>query len=315
MKESPALREGFQEEKMENTLEEIRSLAQKKRAVILAHNYQVREVQESADFVGDSLELSRKAKSTDAEIIVFAGVRFMAETAKILNPEKKVLLPRSEAGCQMAEMVNAEAVRRLRKEYPDAAFVAYVNTDAEVKAEVDVCCTSSNAVRVVAAQPNKRIVFLPDRNLASWVARQLPEKEIIPYDGYCYVHNRFNVEEVRLARERHPEAEILVHPEVPAPVSLLADKVLSTSGMLEYARTSPQSRFIIGTEEGILVRLLKENPKKAFFLLGSVKVCANMKRTSLKDIFISLKEERHAVELPEELRKRASLALEKMISL
>ena len=251
---------------MENTLEEIRTLAQKKRAVILAHNYQVREVQEIADFVGDSLELSRKAKTTDAEIIVFAGVRFMAETAKILNPEKKVLLPRSEAGCQMAEMVNAEAVRRLRKEYPDAAFVAYVNTDAEVKAEVDVCCTSSNAVRVVAAQPNKRIVFLPDRNLASWVARQLPEKRSYPTTATATFTTVSTSKRYDSPGRGTRRAEILVHPEVPAPVSLLADKVLSTSGMLEYARTSPKSRFIIGTEED-LVRLLKEESEEGLLPL------------------------------------------------
>ena len=295
-----------------NIVEEINKLKKEKNAIILVHNYQRPEIQDIADFLGDSLGLAKQAAETKARIIVFCGVRFMAETAKILSPGKMVLLPRKEAGCPMADMITAEDLRRLKKNYPDAKVVSYVNTNADVKAESDICCTSANAVKVVKNISAKRIIFTPDKNLAAYCQRFV-DKEIIPWNGYCYVHERITKEEVLLAKEKFPDALLLVHPECKPSVIDLADEVLSTSGMVSFAKKSDKKRFLIGTEEGLIYRLKKENPGKEFYTAGTAKMCRNMKLTSLNDVYLSLKEERYPIELAGEIIKYAQKALTAML--
>jgi quinolinate synthase len=295
-----------------NIVEEITKLKKEKNAIILVHNYQRPEIQNIADFLGDSLGLAREAAKTDARIIVFCGVRFMAETAKILSPEKKVLLPRKEAGCPMADMITAEDLRKLKEKYPSTKVVSYVNTNADVKAESDICCTSANAIEVVRNLKTERIIFTPDKNLAAYCQRFV-DKEIIPWNGYCYVHEKIKKEEVRLAKEKFPDALLLVHPECNPSVIDLADEVLSTSGMLNFAKKSDKKRFLIGTEEGLIYRLKKENPGKEFYAAGTAKMCRNMKLTTLNDVYLSLKEERYAIELPEGIIKSAQKALMGML--
>ena len=295
-----------------NIVEEILRLKKEKNAIILVHNYQRPEIQDIADFLGDSLGLSREAAKTDARIIVFCGVRFMAETAKILSPEKIVLLPRKDAGCPMADMITAENLRILKEKYPDAKVVSYVNTNADVKAESDICCTSANAVEVVRNVKGERIIFTPDKNLAAYCQR-FTNKEIIPWNGYCYVHEKIRKEEVRLAKEKFPDALLLVHPECNPSVIDLADEVLSTSGMLNFAKKTDKKIFLIGTEEGLIYRLKKENPGKEFYAAGTAKMCRNMKLTALNDVYFSLKEERYAIELPEGINESAQKALEAML--
>jgi quinolinate synthase len=292
---------------------EILRLKEEKNAVILAHNYQRPEIQDIADFLGDSLELSRKAAAACAPVIVFCGVKFMAETAKILSPDKTVLLPRFDAGCPMASMADAETLRRMKAAHPNAAVVTYVNSTAEVKAESDICVTSANAVGIVQKLDAEEILFLPDRNLAAYVQR-FTDKKIIPWPGFCYVHEQFGKDEFLAARKNHPGAVLLAHPECRPEVIDLADRVLSTSGMLKFVRESQAGAFIIGTEEGILHRMQAENPGKEFFALGSVKTCLNMKKTRLEDVHRSLVEGRHNVTLPADLMDRARVALEKMLS-
>ena len=292
---------------------EILKLKKERNAVIMAHNYQRPEVQDVADFVGDSLELAIKTSKTQADIIVFAGVRFMAETAKILSPKKTVLLPNYRAGCPMADMVTPEDVRKLRKKYPEAAFVAYVNTTAEVKAEIDICCTSANAVKVVESLPQKLIVFLPDRNLAHWVSTQVKDKEIIPFDGYCYVHNGFTLKDLLKARKEHPKAEVLAHPEAPPEVVENADFVLSTSGMIRHAKRSQAREFIIATEFGLIHRLKKETPGKKFYSPGPPRFCGNMKLTTIDDVYNSLLKMQHEIVLSQGIIERAKKSLERML--
>jgi quinolinate synthase len=295
-----------------NIMEEIAKLKKEKKAIILVHNYQRPEIQNIADSLGDSLELAREAAKTDARIIVFCGVRFMAETAKILSPGKMVLLPKKEAGCQMAEMVTAEDLRRLKKNHPDAKIVSYVNTNADVKAESDVCCTSANAVKVVKNIAAEKIIFTPDKNLAAYCQR-FTDKEIIPWNGYCYVHERISKEEVLLAKEKFSDALLLVHPECKPSVIDLADEVLSTSGMVSFAKKSDKKRFLIGTEEGLIYRLKRENPGKEFYAAGTAKMCLNMKLTTLHDVYSSLKEEYYPIRLKEEIIKSAQKALMAMM--
>jgi len=295
-----------------NIVEEITKLKKEKNAIILVHNYQRPEIQDIADFLGDSLGLSREAAKTDAKIIVFCGVRFMAETAKILSPKKMVLLPRKEAGCPMADMITAEDLRKLKEKYPGAKVVSYVNTNADVKAESDICCTSANAIEVVRNIKTERIIFTPDKNLAAYCQR-FTDKEIIPWNGYCYVHEKIRKEEVRLAKEKFPDALLLVHPECNPSVIDLADEVLSTSGMLNFAKKSDKKRFLIGTEEGLIYRLKKENPGKEFYTAGTAKMCRNMKLTTLYDVYLSLKEERYPIELAREIIKSAQKPLEAML--
>lgn len=295
-----------------NIVEEIIKLKKEKNAIILVHNYQRPEIQNIADSLGDSLRLAREAAKTDARIIVFCGVRFMAETAKILSPEKTVIIPRKDAGCPMADMITAEDLRILKGKYPGAKVVSYVNTNADVKAESDICCTSANAIKVVRNIKAEKIIFTPDKNLAAYCQR-FTDKEIIPWNGYCYVHEKIREEEVRLAKEKLPDALLLVHPECNPSVIDLADEVLSTSGMLNFAKKTDKKRFLIGTEEGLIYRLKKENPGKEFYAAGTAKMCRNMKLTTLNDVYFSLKEERYAIELPEGIIESAQKALEAML--
>ncbi len=293
-------------------VEKINELKDKKNAVILVHNYQRGEIQDIADYLGDSLGLSQQAKSTKADIIVFCGVRFMAETAKILSPEKKVLLPRDNAGCPMANMVTPQDVLALREKYPRAKVVSYVNTNADVKAVSDVCCTSANAVEVVKNIDSDEIIFVPDRNLGSYVKR-FTDKKMILWDGFCYVHDRISKEEVLSAKKRFPEALLLVHPECRPEVIDVADEVLSTSGMLKFTKKSSAKSFLIGTEEGILYGLKKQNPEKVFYNVGTPRVCSDMKLTHLKDVYVALKEEKNEIILPEDIISAAKKSLEEML--
>jgi quinolinate synthase len=291
----------------------IVELKDQKNAIILAHNYQVEEVQLVADFLGDSLELSRKAATLSQAVIVFAGVKFMAETAKILSPAKKVLLTRLDAGCPMADMITVEDLLAMKARYPHAMVVTYVNSSVEIKAQSDVCCTSSNAVQVVKNIPAKEIIFVPDENLGSYVQKMVPEKKLHLFDSFCYVHNRIQKEEIASTRTRYPQAEVIVHPEVRPEVIAVADEVQSTSGMLRYVKNSPAREFIVATEQGLLQRMKRENPGKQFFPAGLPKICSNMKRTSLRDIYDSLNEDKYAIEIDPVIRERAGQALREML--
>ncbi|MDI6839680.1 MAG: quinolinate synthase NadA [bacterium] len=291
---------------------EIIKLKEKNDAVLLVHNYQRAEIQEIADYIGDSLDLSRQAASVKCKIIVFCGVKFMAESAKILAPEKTVLIPRSDVSCPMADMVGVAELKELKAEHPDAIVVSYVNTNADVKAETDVCCTSANAVNVVKNVNAKKIIFVPDRNLASWVQR-FTDKEIIPWNGFCYVHELIEPMFVKEAKEWHPDAKLIVHPECRRQVIDLADEVLSTNGMVKFAKNSGANKIIVGTEEGILYRLKKENPSKTFYTAGPARMCRSMKFITLFDVYLALKEERYKVEIPKPIREKAKISLDRML--
>lgn len=293
--------------------DEIKKLKEEKHAIILSHYYQTEDIQDVADFVGDSYALSKKARDNDAEIIVFCGVRFMAESAKILSPHKKVLLPVMEAGCPMADMVTAEDIAELRRRYPEAAVVTYINSNTDVKASSDVCVTSSNAVKVVRSLKERKVVFVPDQNLANYVASQVPEKEIIPFHGFCVVHHRLTAKDADDAKSAIPDALLLVHPECPAEVIAKADYVGSTAGIIEYARKSSNKRFIIGTEMGILHTLKSENPDKQFFLLAPKLLCTNMKKTKIADVLDALKYEQHEITLSCEIIEKAKRSLDRML--
>ena len=293
--------------------QKIRELKSEKNAIILAHNYQIEEVQLAADFLGDSLELSRKAAALKQAMIVFAGVKFMAETAKILAPEKKVLLPRLDAGCPMADMITVDELREMKARHTQAMVVTYVNSSVEIKAESDVCCTSANAVRVVGNLPAKEIIFVPDQNLGSYVQRMVPAKRIILFEGFCYVHHRIKKEEIAAMKARYPQAKVIVHPEVRPEVMEDADEILSTSGMLGYVKDSPAREFIVATEQGLLQRMKRENPGKYFFPALSEKICMNMKRTALKDIYDSLFEEKYEITIDPPVREKAARALREML--
>lgn len=293
-------------------IDSVNQLKREKNAVILAHNYQLPEVQDVADYFGDSLELARKAANTTADIIVFCGVRFMAETAKILSPEKKVILPREDALCPMAAMIDRDMLITLKRKYPEAKVVTYVNSTADVKAESDVCCTSANAVDITKNIDTSQIIFTPDQNLAAY-CRRFTDKEIIAWDGYCYVHQRFSKDDVIRARRLLPEAAILAHPECPPEVIDEADETLSTSGMLRFAKNSSKKVFVIGTEEGLLYRLKKENPKKSFYALGASKICVNMKMTRLNHVYEALRDVKHEINLPESVMTEAKQSLDNML--
>ncbi|NLN17233.1 MAG: quinolinate synthase NadA [Firmicutes bacterium] len=301
-------------ESFKETVDRINDLKKKRRAIILAHNYQLPEIQDIADFVGDSLGLSQQAAKTDAEVIVFCGVDFMAETAALLSPDKKVLLPAPDAGCPLAETITPEELRAKKREHPEAAVVCYINSSAAVKAESDICCTSSNALRVVESLPQEEILFVPDANLGQWVASQT-KKKIILWDGCCITHHRVKPEDVEQVRRSHPDGIVLVHPECRPEVAALADYVGSTEGILKFARQSPAKKFIIGTEMGILHRLQRENPDKTFYLLSPGLVCPNMKRTaSLAMVEAVLRDMSNQVTVPEEIRDRALAAVERMLA-
>lgn len=296
----------------ESVLARIEKLKKLRQAVILVHNYQNAEIQDVADYTGDSLELSRLAAATDAQVIVFCGVRFMAESAKILSPSKTVLLPARSAGCSMADMITAEALRAARQQYPGAGVVTYVNSPAEVKAESDICCTSANAAAIVNSLPQEEILFGPDKNLASWVAGR-SDKKIIPWNGFCAVHDRITREETEQAQKQHPQAGLIVHPECRPEVCQCAQAVLSTSGMLSYVRESTTREFIIGTEIGLLHQLKRENPGKIFYPLSSRMVCQDMKLTTLDLLAEALESLQYPIDVPEPVLSRAAQSLEAML--
>jgi len=294
---------------------EILRLKEERNAFIVAHYYQDGDIQDIADRIGDSFDLSRYCATTDKDVIVFCGVHFMAESAKILSPHKTVLLPAIDAGCPMADMAGVDALRKLKEKHPDAAVVSYVNTTAAIKAESDICCTSTIAVKVVRSLPHKKIIFLPDRNLGDYVAKQVPEKEFVLWPGFCPTHNALSPMHVNEARVEHPEAVFAVHPEAPPEVVAMADFVGSTKQIIDFCSESKSKEFIIGTEEGILHQLHKRNPDKQFFMLKYGFVCKNMKRTSLEVLYDSLNEMKHKIELSDDIIKKASKSLERMLEI
>ena len=300
-------------DKKEELRDKIAVLKNELKAVILAHNYQIPEIQDIADFCGDSLELAKISRGLKEKAIVFCGVQFMAETAKILSPQKRVLLPVLGAGCPLADTINSSQLIELKNKYPDAWVVSYVNTSAEIKSLSDVCCTSANAVSVVKNIPAKRIIFVPDRNLGSWVKRNVPEKEIIIWDGFCYVHEQFTINDIRQARKLYPSAKIMVHPECVPGVQDAADFVVSTSGMLKAAKESSADTFIIGTEKDMIYRLKKENPAKKFYSLGGRRTCVDMKKISLDELYKALAQGRYEINLSEDIIKKADKSLREMI--
>jgi quinolinate synthase len=298
---------------MNALVEKIASLKLQKHAVILAHIYQRPEIQDVADFVGDSLDLSRKAASTDAELIVFCGVDFMAETAKILSPTKKVLMPDPLATCPMANMITVEALRKKKLDYPSAAVVCYVNTKAEIKAESDICCTSRNAVAVVQSLSQKQIIFVPDQSLGAYVASQCPEKDFILWPGFCPTHHRILEPQIAALKQQHPTAKVAAHPECTADVLGLADFIGSTGAIQEYVQQSSSLEFIIATEEGILYPLGKENPNKTFYHPGELAVCPNMKKNTLEKVLRGLEAEENEVTVSLEIAAKARETLVKMM--
>ncbi len=319
-------------------LQEILELKRKRKAIILAHNYQRDEVQDLADFTGDSLELSRTASAIECEVIVFCGVNFMAESAAILSPTKTVVLPEVEACCPMADMIQVERPRQMRAAFPGYAVqpslvfpvefslkdlkkrcpgvpvVSYVNTTAEVKAHSDICCTSANVVKVVESLPGDEVICVPDRNLAMW-AQKNTQKKVIAWDGFCHVHDRVRKEDALKAKNEHPGALLMAHPECRMEVLEVADHVTSTSGMLRFAKNSPHTEFIVGTELGLMHRLRKDNPEKIFYPLRKDMICPNMKKTTLKSVYMALKELKTIVSVPEEIRIPAKRALDRMLAI
>ena len=294
--------------------DKILKLKKEKKAVILAHNYQRSEIQDIADYVGDSIELSRKASDEqDAEIIVFSAVDFMAESAAILNPNKKVLLPCLGARCPMAQMLTVDEIRRAKKLYPNAPVVLYVNTLASCKASCDICCTSANAVEVIKSLDSDTVLFGPDKNLAEYVSEKTGKKLIpIPANGFCPTHLLFQVEDVKILKMQYPEAIAMAHPECSSEMRKAADFIGSTSKMCRFAKESRAKDFIVGTDEGILHRLRKENPQKNFYLAYEGAICPNMKLTTLDRLYAALKEEKNVVKVPEKVAKRARASLERM---
>ncbi len=296
-------------------IQKIQRLKKEHDAVILAHNYQIGEVQDIADFTGDSLGLSIQASKTTAKIIVFCGVYFMAETAKIICPDKKVLIPDENAGCPMANMITIRQLRELKKRYPDAKVVCYVNSTAEIKAESDICCTSANAIKVVNSIPeNEKIIFIPDQSLGDYVAKQTG-REMILWQGYCPTHHRILAQDIKSMRKKHPLAKVIVHPECTSDVIELADVALSTSGMLKFAKESDAKEFIVGTEIGLLHSLKKENPDKVFYPVSKLADCPNMKLNTLEKILWSLEDMVYEVFVPEEIRVKAWNSIDKMLKL
>jgi len=304
-------------EQMNDSNQLKKKIAELKReldAVIVAHNYQRAEVQDIADFVGDSLELARQCTEVAAQTIVFCGVYFMAETAAILNPERTVLLSEGSAGCPMADMITADVLIGWKERYPRASVVCYVNSSAEVKAESYICCTSANGVQVVESVPNDEIIFIPDQNLGHFISTQT-KKNIILFPGFCHVHHRIKPEQVKLAKQLHPDAQLLVHPECRPEVIALADAALSTSQMLRYAKASSHNSFIIGTEEGLLHGLRKENPGKSFYLVTHSQICTDMKKTTLEKVAQIMELKQNIVTVPEGIRLKAKQAIDRMLAI
>lgn len=294
--------------------EKIISLKKRRNAIILAHNYQLGEIQDIADFVGDSLELSQKAAKTDADVIVFCGVLFMAETASILSPDKIVLLPDIHAGCPMADMITAEGLRERKRELPGATVVCYINTSAEVKAESDVCCTSANAVKVIESLDAREILFVPDQYLGHYISTKVNKKMIL-WPGFCSTHVRIQPQYITNLRREYPQAKVIIHPECRPEVIALADEVLSTGGLCRYAGRSEVKEIIVGTEIGIIHRLRKENPGKKFIPASEQAICPRMKLITLESVLWSLQEMTPGVKVPEEIRLKAKVAVDKMLEI
>lgn len=292
----------------------INNLKEEKDAVILAHNYQEAEIQELADYTGDSLGLSRKAANLESEVILFCGVKFMAQSAAILSPQKTVLLPEKNAECPMAKMISRAELKDLKDKHPKAAVVCYVNSSAEVKAESDVCCTSSNAVEIVKKVASEKVIFVPDRNLGAYVA-QKTDKEIICEQGYCPTHARPKAKDIEQVRKIHPQAKIVVHPECEAEVISKADFVGSTAEIIDFAKHSRAEKIIVGTEAGILHQLEKDNPDKTFYILNQALICRNMKLVRLENIVAALENMEYQINVEEKIRKQAQIALNKMLEL
>jgi len=296
-------------------VEKIVRLKQQHNAVILAHNYQPGEIQDLADFTGDSLGLSIKAAETDADVIVFCGVQFMAETAAILSPEKMVLLPDKSAGCPMADMITAEQLRQLKQEHPDALVVCYVNSSAGVKAESDYCCTSANAVEVVNSLPeDRRIIFVPDQHLGRFVAERTG-RDLVPWPGYCITHVMIIEDDINTAKAKYPDAIVMAHPECTEPVKELSDELLSTGQMLKFAAKSTAKRFIIATETGIIHTLKKQNPNAQFIAASERAICPNMKKITLEKIVWALEDMQYKISVPKAIREKAKKALDEMVGI
>ncbi|MBN1787137.1 MAG: quinolinate synthase NadA [Sedimentisphaerales bacterium] len=296
-------------------IEKINKLKKERNACLLAHNYQPGEIQDIADFTGDSLELSRKASSCDADIIVFCGVLFMAETASILSPQKTVLLPDKDAGCPMADMITAAQLAELKQKYPDAVVVCYVNSPAEVKAISDYCCTSSNAVDVVnSIDADRQILFVPDKNLGQFT-KEKTGRDIVLWPGYCPTHIFATAEDVKKIRTEHPDAVTLAHPECPGPVRACADEHLSTGQMLKFVKNSDKTEFIIATEIGIIHTLKKENPEKTFYPASEKFICPNMKKITLEKVLFALEDNKYVIKVPDDVAARARKALDRMVAI
>jgi quinolinate synthase len=299
--------------KQAELIERIKELKLKRNAVILAHYYSRPEVQDIADFVGDSLGLSQEAVRQSADVIVFCGVHFMGESAAILCPDKTVLLPEIDAICPMADMVTIEGLKKEKEKHPDAPVVCYVNSSAVIKAESFICCTSANAVEVVNSLDADEIIFVPDKNLAAYVASRT-DKRVIPWEGHCPTHHQIREEDVLKMKERHPEAKFIAHPECRPEVLELADKIASTIGMIRYAKNSPAQEFIIGTECGLIHGLLKAAPEKKFYCVSEFAFCPSMKLVNLEEVLASLEKMQHIVTVPEDVRVRAKKALDRMLA-
>ena len=298
---------------MKNLIERIKKLKKEKNAIILAHSYQNIEIDEVADYVGDSLYLSQKAKETEAEIIVFAGVYFMAQTAKIISPNKKVLLPNLNAGCLMADMINLHQMVDFKKKHPNIPVVCYINSTAEVKSECDICCTSSNALQIVKSLNALKVLFVPDANLGKYVESQLEGVEVITYNGCCPVHDNVTEQNILDARAKYPNAKILIHPECKPSVSILGDYIGSTSGIIDYVKNSSETQFVIVTEKGVADRLKRDYPNKEFILISNNMLCESMKLTTLEEILYSLENEVNEITLDEDIRNRSASCIERML--
>lgn len=300
---------------MSEILDRIFELKKKRNAVILSHFYQRPEIQDISDFIGDSLELSYKAQNSDCDVIVFCGVHFMAETASILSPDKKVLLPNIGAGCPMADMADYEGLKKLKEEHPDAVVVSYVNTTADVKTLSDICCTSANAVKVISSIPeDAEIIFVPDKNLGNYVS-QITGRNLIVWQGYCNTHIKLTVEEVLITKTKHPYAEIIAHPECNPEILELADGIFSTGGMIKFIGNSKSKEFIVCTEEGIIHQLKEKYKDRKFILPSNKLVCPNMKKTKLDDILYSLENMKHEVKVADEIREKAIIPLRRMLDI
>ncbi|MEF3254187.1 MAG: quinolinate synthase NadA [Deferribacterales bacterium] len=291
---------------------EIKKLAKERDAIILSHNYQIDDIQEIADFTGDSLGLSIEASKVSNKVIVFCGVHFMAETAYILSPDKTVLLPEKDAGCPMADMVTAEGLRKMKERFPGVPVVCYVNSSAEVKAESDICCTSANAVNIVKSLDADKIIFAPDMNLGHYISRFV-DKEVILWEGFCSTHRRLTSKEILELKEKHPDAIVVVHPECNPDVVDLADHVCSTSGFYTYIKNSKNKKFIIGTEKGVLYKLKLENPDKEFILAYDTFQCKNMKKITLKSVYESLRDMKYSITVDDSIRVKAYNAIKRML--